>query len=84
MVSSCRHPRGQFNLGQIYSDDRNDITDYVRAYAWLTIADMHKVDAPPGWTPGAFRDRMAAKMTAAQIAEGRRRVTRWVNRRELP
>jgi hypothetical protein len=48
----------------IYSDDRSGVADYVRAYAWLTIADTHKIDAPPGWTPGAFRDRLAVKMTA--------------------
>jgi len=74
----------KFNLGMIYSDDRSGVTDYVKAYAWLTIADMHKADAPPGWTPGAFRDHLKSNMTEAQVAEAKRRVKRWIDRRELP
>jgi TPR repeat protein len=74
----------KFNLGLIYSDDRSDVTDYVKAYAWLTIADMHEIDAPSGWTPGAFRDRLKAKMTEAQVTEAQQRVQRWIAHREAP
>ena len=68
----------QFNLGLIYGDDHSGFTDYVQGYMWLSLATIPSNQAPQGWTPAAFKERLAARMTKSQIAEALRRKESWL------
>jgi uncharacterized protein len=69
--------RGQYQLGTLYFEGNGVARDYVSAYVWFTIA--------AGQTPLIdnrkelieLRNIAAARMTPAQVAEARRRVTAW-------
>ena len=58
------------------SDTRSVPQDYVRAYMWLTLASRHGTGAVRN---GAIQGRARAeqKMSAAELAEARRRAREW-------
>ena len=84
LAAEQRHAVAQFNLGFMYGDglelahrdSRTVPQDYVRAHMWLTLASSHGTGAV---RDGARQGRARAeqKMSAAQLAEARRRAREW-------
>ena len=69
----------QSNLGTMYASGRGVPQDYVQAYKWYDLAaalppalwtEMHQIAVKS-------RDRVAAKMTPAQIAEAQKLAREW-------
>ena len=62
--------------GPVQPDGRSVPQDYVRAHMWLTLASRHSTGA---MRDGAIRGRARAeqKMSAAEVAEARRRARDW-------
>ena len=61
----------QLNLGVLYADGLGVPQDYMRAYMWFNLAAAH----PRGDTQKSAadqRDKVAGRMTPAQIAEAKR------------
>ena len=69
----------QFNLGVMYYKGEGVLEDYVRAYAWLSIAEAQRDAGKRKWV-------VAKRMTPAQIAEAQKLSRElWANiRRSLP
>jgi TPR repeat protein len=67
---------GQWAVGWIYEEGLGVPQDYVHAHMWynLAISNASASDRP---LMGKDRDRVAAKMTPAQIAEAQRLATEW-------
>ena len=71
------HPGAQVNLGVMYGTGEGIPQDYVQAHKWYNLAASR---LPPGDDrdlAGKNRDIVAAKMTAAQIAEAQRLAREW-------
>jgi len=64
----------QFNLGRVLSDDDEGVADYPKAYVMLTLASAAEQNIPIDFRPSDFRKKLAAKMTAEQIAEAERQI----------
>lgn len=62
----------QYNLGFMYSKGQGVPRDYVLAYMWLDIAASRDIKRA-----ATERDRVAADMTAAEIAEAQRMARAW-------
>jgi uncharacterized protein len=64
--------RAQFNLGAMYANGQGVPQDYILAHMWLSLAaaknETRAVD---------LRDIVAAKMTAAQVAEAQKLGREW-------
>ena len=65
------HAEAQAVLGSVYEDGELVSKDYVSAYVWYTLATAR------GYDESSSRDRIAKQMTAAQIAEAKRRASNW-------
>ena len=65
------HDYAQLSLGKMYRRGQGVPQDNVQAYKWFDLAASRNV--------GAFlnRDRLAAKMTPAQIAEAQKLAREW-------
>ncbi len=62
----------QNNLGQMYADGRGVPEDYVQAHLWANLA------AAQGHEPARkYRDRLATRMTTAQLAGAQRLARKW-------
>ena len=73
--------KAQFNLALMYDEGRGVPQDYVAAHKWFNLAASRLT----GETREAAvhnRERLAARMTPAQIAEARRAARQWT--REHP
>jgi TPR repeat protein len=67
--------KAQFNLGLKYDSGLGVARDYVQAHMWVSMATTDaSVDDQERYA--AVRDRIAAKMTPAQILEAQRLATR--------
>ena len=66
-------PDAQSNLGAMYADGVGVSQDYVEALKWTDLAAVRA----PGDTQKVFADRLARKMTPAQVAEAHRRAQAW-------
>jgi hypothetical protein len=66
------HALAQNNLGAMYANGRGVSKDAVQAYRWFNLAA-----AQGQAVAGKNRDRIARKMTPAQIAEARRLPPEW-------
>jgi hypothetical protein len=67
---------GQYNLGVIYEHGRGVPQDRVQAHMWFNLA------AAQGENNAAeSRDRMAQRMTPAQIAEAQKLAREWKPKR---
>ncbi|MGH7255306.1 MAG: tetratricopeptide repeat protein, partial [Nitrospirales bacterium] len=65
-------PTAQYLLGVVYDEGRGLPRDVVQAYLWLTLAARH------GYPPAdVVRDRVAGKMTTAQMAEAQQLAQQW-------
>ena len=64
----------QYNLGRLYADGQGVRKDYVQALKWfnLAVASFPASDTANREKSIRDRDRVAAKMTPAQIAEAKR------------
>ncbi len=65
------HAGGQLSLGNMYKRGQGVPQDNVQAYKWLDLAGSRIVSA------FLNRDRVAAKMTPAQIAEAQKLAREW-------
>ena len=63
---------GQFSLGWAYEQGEGVLQDYVLAHMWYNLAA-----AQGAGVAAKNRDRVAAKMTPAQIAEAQRLAREW-------
>ncbi len=62
----------QYNLGLMYANGRGVPEDYVQAHLWVNLA------AAQGHEPARkYRDRLATRMTTAQLAEAQRLARKW-------
>ncbi len=67
------HAWGQHSLGNSYAKGEGVPQDYVKAHAWLNLAATHKFRlGTSGMSFLEIRDRLAAQMTTAQIAEAQK------------
>jgi TPR repeat protein len=69
----------QNNLGNIYNAGRGVPQDFVQAHKWYSLAAARSAASEVRLRNGAVknRDRVAAKMTTAQIAEAQRLAREW-------
>lgn len=63
----------QSNLGVMYADGVGVPQDYIEALKWTNLAAVRA----SGDTQKVFADRLAKKMTPAQIAEAQKRAQEW-------
>lgn len=75
--------RAQYEMGMMCSDGTGVPQDYLQAHIWFNLAASVLPFGPPD-TPGPWRedaararDRIAGKLTSAQIAEAQRLATAW-------
>ncbi len=66
------HAKAQFNLGRMYAKGRGVPKDHVQAHMWLSLAAAQGDKRAP-----KHRDRLAKKMTPAQVAEAQRLAREW-------
>ena len=62
----------QYNLGVLYDNGLGVPQDYVRAHMWLNLAATQGRESA-----ATFRDLVARRMTAAQIAEAQKLAREW-------
>jgi uncharacterized protein len=62
----------QFSLGFIYEKGLGLPQDYVRAHMWFSLAAAQATKGAAEW-----RDRLAARMTPAQITEAQKLAREW-------
>jgi len=67
----------QFNLGQIHAEGRGVPRDPVQAYLWFSLAAGNGADAQAGRLAVEARNKLAPRMTPAQIAQAKRLVREW-------
>ena len=66
----------QFKLAFSYADGEGVLQDYIQAHMWFNLsASRASVEDRKVYSDS--RDRMAAKMTTAQIAEAQRLAREW-------
>ena len=68
---------GQNNLANMYRDAVGVPQDYVQAHLWFNLAAQRFVPKEKRDVAAKDRDNVAAKMTAAQIAEAQRLAQHW-------
>ncbi len=68
--------RAQWILGSMYRDGEGVPQDYVRAHKWINLA-ASRASAEKNKEDASARDRVAEKMTPAQIAETQRLAREW-------
>ncbi|NJD61856.1 MAG: sel1 repeat family protein, partial [Deltaproteobacteria bacterium] len=73
------YARAQHNIGVLYVEGRGVPQDYVTAYMWFNLAAAKSPDSPDEDRAAALknRDRIASRMTLAEIAEAQRRSLEW-------
>jgi TPR repeat protein len=67
----------QNNLGVMYENGQSVPQDYVQAHMWFSLAAARVSETEYRETAMRNRDRVAAKMTATQIAEAERLAREW-------
>ena len=68
----------QFNLGVAYEDGGLGVArDYALAYMWFNLASSPATNTNLRQMAVENRDKVAAKMTLAQIAEAQRMAREW-------
>jgi TPR repeat protein len=70
------HPTAQNNLGAMYNDGTGVPQDYVQAHMWFNLA-ASGLNAPENDKAVKNRDRVAKRMTPAQIAEAQKLAREW-------
>jgi TPR repeat protein len=67
----------QYSLGLMYQNGEGVPQDYVQAYKWFSLAAATYTDKPNHDKAVKERERVAARMTPAQIAEAQRLAREW-------
>ena len=69
----------QFNLGVMYANGQGVLQDYVTAHKWfnLAVSGLSASETTQRNAAVTYRDRVAARMTPAQIAEAQRLAREW-------
>lgn len=67
----------QNNIGLMYDYGQGVTQDYLQAHKWFNLAGARLADADRREKAVRNRDRVAAKMTPAQIAEAQRLASIW-------
>ncbi len=62
----------QYNLGLMYSHGRGVPQDDVQAHMWFNLSAAHGMESAR-----TLRDRLAEKMTPAQLADAQRLAQEW-------
>jgi uncharacterized protein len=70
-------PSAQYNLGMSCEKGEGVPQDYVQAHMWFNLAAARASSAFDRQMAAEGRDRIAAKMTPAQIAEAQRMAREW-------
>ena len=71
------YPLGQLNFGVVLADGHGVAADLVEAHKWLNLAAA-RAPAEHQKSIADVRDRVAQKMTPAEIAEAQRRARGWL------
>ena len=72
------HARAQLNLGVMYANAEGVPQDFVQAYKWFELASQFSTSQKERRDLAVrLRDRVAAKMTPAQIAEAQKLAREW-------
>ena len=73
----------QFNLGLMYEDGAGVSKDFVQAHKWYNLAASRALSSDPELREEAvsFRDRIAGRLTPAQLAKAQRLARVWQPRR---
>jgi TPR repeat protein len=69
--------KAQLALGRLYETASRDLRDFPRAYMWLAIVARRKDAGPDAQAAARDMAGLAAKMSKAQLAEGRRLARQW-------
>ena len=69
-AAAQRHAAAQSNLGWLYANGQGVPQDYVRAYMWWSLAAQSTSNAEE--SEESILDKVARRMTPAQIAEAQR------------
>jgi len=73
------YPRAQHNLAVLYEHGEGVPKDPVRAHMWFELAALHfGARTVDGLDAAADRDRLAASMTAAQVAQAKALAQEWL------
>ncbi|HSL06069.1 MAG TPA: tetratricopeptide repeat protein, partial [Nitrospiraceae bacterium] len=70
-AAAQRHAAAQSNLGWLYANGQGVPQDYVRAYMWWSLAAAHSKGKEEE-SEESIIDKVARRMTPAQIAEAQR------------
>lgn len=68
---------GQWFLGVMYAKGQGVPQDYVEAHKWYNLAASRSTDKTIRDDATGYRDKIAAKVTPAQIAEAQKRASEW-------
>ena len=77
-------PRAQYNLGVMYDNGQGVKQDYRQAHKWLNLAASAETDKERRARAVSNRDRVAAKMTAQQLAEAQKLAREWADPEPTP
>ncbi len=66
------HVGGQYNLGMMNENGRGVPQDYIQAHMWVILAAAQRHE-----NARRARDRLAARMTPAQLADSQRLAREW-------
>ncbi len=69
------HASAQYSLGAMYAQGHGVTQDYVQAYTWFNLAG-----AQGDKVAFTSRDRVAKRMTPAQISEAQRLAREWMEK----
>jgi TPR repeat protein len=64
----------QYDLGHMYENGQEVVQDYVQAHKWLNLAQSQDKGGP---YKNTSLDRVASKMTPAQVAEAQKLAREW-------
>ncbi len=71
------HAKAQYNLGFMYAKGRGVTQDYVQAYMWIDLAVANYFSQTNRHRAARFRQRIAERMTPAQISEAQKLAREW-------
>jgi TPR repeat protein len=77
LAAAQGYARAQYRLGYMYANGEGVPQDPVQAHKWLTLATITFTDKPERDEAIKARNRVAARMTLAQIAEAQKLAREW-------
>ena len=74
-------PAAQFRLGTAYSKGQGVKQDLIRAHMWFDLVTAKEFEEAVGFQEAVeAREKVASKMSSAQIAEAKRLAREWLNK----